>query len=349
MCRVQLSREAIKQQEKSGAYENLEEANRRDRTQTKYPCGEGHDEVIPGSHRDLGGVLKVAACKAHDFRVVKYFIHEEALVSQYPKDASKYDGYRKDDEGEQTVVFHDRYIVSWGRFRCNHLSFGPYGMITGMHILQSCYRRRFSQREYPIRASLWQVLWDEVFRHWVSPGDTVMDIGAGYGEFLRVARAKHKIAVDINPDTGKHAGKGITVLAVSAERIPKIYNGTIDTIFMSNFLEHLPTKDACMAVLGRSWELLRPGGTLIIMQPNIDLTRERYWDFIDHTIALNDRSVLEALGVCGFRVVRSVRRFLPYTTKSWLPMYPSLLRLYLRIPSGIRPFAGQSLFIAIKG
>jgi len=53
----------------------------------------------------------------------------------------------------------------------------------------------------------------------------------------------------------------------------------------------------------------------------------------------------EALALCGF-VPREVRpRFLPYTTKSALPQWPALVRLYLRCPP-LHWLLGKQMFIA---
>ena len=57
-----------------------------------------------------------------------------------------------------------------------------------------------------------------------------------------------------------------------------------------------------------------------MLQPNIRLVGPRYWDFIDHRVALTDRSLLEAAELAGLRArVELVTRFLPYSTKGRLP------------------------------
>ena len=56
-----------------------------------------------------------------------------------------------------------------------------------------------------------------------------------------------------------------------------------------------------------------------MLQPNIRLTGAAYWDFIDHKVALTERSLVEAAELCGFETERLIKRFLPYTTKSRLP------------------------------
>ena len=75
------------------------------------------------------------------------------------------------------------------------------------------------------------------------------------------------------------------------------------TIFMSNYLEHLESGDAVIEQLRVAAQLLRPGGRLIVLQPNIRLVGPRYWDFIDHRVALTERSLLEAAELAHLRTV----------------------------------------------
>ena len=103
------------------------------------------------------------------------------------------------------------------------------------------------------------------------------------------------------------------------------------TIFMSNYLEHLESGDAVIEQLRVAAQLLRQGGRLIVLQPNIRLVGPRYWDFIDHRVALTERSLLEAAELAHLRTVELVPRFLPYSTKGHLPTAPALVRTYLRI------------------
>lgn len=49
--------------------------------------------------------------------------------------------------------------------------------------------------------------------------------------------------------------------------------------------------------------------------------------------------------LAGLRIIRLVRRFLPYTTKSRLPMSPALLELYLRLPIAWRISGAQPMWI----
>ena len=65
--------------------------------------------------------------------------------------------------------------------------------------LTRLYRVRFSAEDRVSRERVWEVSCREVFQQSVGERDTVLDIGCGYGEFVRHIRALRKIPVDINP------------------------------------------------------------------------------------------------------------------------------------------------------
>jgi SAM-dependent methyltransferase len=76
--------------------------------------------------------------------------------------------------------------------------------------------------------------------------------------------------------------------------------GAADLVFVSNLLEHLPSKAAVVDALRECRRALRPDGRLVVLQPNIRHVGAAYWDYFDHQLALTDRSVAEALGLAGF-------------------------------------------------
>jgi ubiquinone/menaquinone biosynthesis C-methylase UbiE len=117
---------------------------------------------------------------------------------------------------------------------------------------------------------------------------------------------------------------------------------------MSNFLEHLPSKQAVFDTLAEARRILRKGGRLMILQPNVRLLPGAYWDFFDHHTPLTERSLVEALTNLDMRLVRVIGRFLPYTTKSFLPQAPILVRLYLRFPPAWWLLGKQSFVLAQK-
>jgi len=214
------------------------------------------------------------------------------------------------------------------------------------------YTLRFTETEEKTRHEVWEVLVAEFLQQHVSAEDVVVDIGAGDGHFLKNIKAGRRIAVDLSSHVRELEQCGIEVLEVSATEFSRHIDQPVDVIFMSNFLEHLPDKQILLEVLEECKSALKPDGLLMIIQPNIRYTGVRYWDYIDHHIALTEHSLAEALEVCGYRIVKLIPRFLPYTSKSWLLRLVSgraLRRLaswYLKVPLFWRVFGEQTFVIA---
>lgn len=196
--------------------------------------------------------------------------------------------------------------------------------------LQTVYERRFGPRSESRRV-LWQTLCAEFFQRYVRAEDTVVDLAAGYCEFINSISCREKVAVDLNPSVEQHAASEVrTVLARSTD-LPEELHGRADVVFVSNFFEHLASADELLATLAGVRRILRPGGRLLILQPNIRLTGAAYWDFVDHSLPITERSLGEALELTGFAIQEMRVRFLPYTTESRLPISPLLIRWYLRL------------------
>ncbi len=197
--------------------------------------------------------------------------------------------------------------------------------------LDRLYAARFHDDERESKARLWRVICQEFFARYVPADACVLDLGAGYCDFVNNIHARRRIAVDLNPDTKRFAAPGVEVHQLPLERLSEaVDQGTVDLAFASNVFEHLRSPDALLKVLANVRTVLRPGGRIMIMQPNVRLVGGAFWDFFDHTLPLSERGMTEALEVAGFRVIECRARFLPYTTKSRLPQWAFLVRLYLR-------------------
>lgn len=215
--------------------------------------------------------------------------------------------------------------------------------------LQSLYRHRFSASELPAKNALWKTLCESHFQKYVNPqSDTVLDLACGYGEFINNIRAARKLAVDLNPDSPRAVADDVVFHAVAASALDPIADSSVDIVFTSNFFEHLPDKAALQEVLGEVRRVLKPGGRLIAMGPNIRYLPGAYWDFIDHHLPLSERSMVEALQLAGLHPDRVVGRFLPYTTQSRLPQSGWLVRIYLALPLVWRFLGKQFLVVAVK-
>ena len=203
---------------------------------------------------------------------------------------------------------------------------------------------RFDAAERAAKARVWAVLCAEFFQRWAGPQATVLDLGAGYCEFINHIRCARKLAVDGNPEVATFAAADVEARCGRADQLDWIADGSVDVVFASNFFEHLPDSAALLHVLAEARRVLRPEGRLLILQPNIRYAYREYWDFLDHHLALSHVSMAEALALAGFRVVEMRPRFLPFSTKSALPSWPILVRWYLKIPLAQR-LLGKQMFV----
>lgn len=197
--------------------------------------------------------------------------------------------------------------------------------------LTTLYSNRFDEADQAWKLKVWQVLWRRVFSRHVAPGDTVLDVGAGYCEFINAVQSKRRIAVDLNPDTARRAAPGVEVHSVPAQELSFLGDASVDVTFSSNFFEHLPTKTMLTQVVREIHRVLKPGGKLIVMGPNVRLLAGAYWDYYDHHLPLSEKSVGELLAIAGFEPTQVEARFLPYTVKSSAPRWPWLVEAYLSL------------------
>ena len=118
-----------------------------------------------------------------------------------------------------------------------------------------------------------------------------------------------------------------------------------DGVFVSNFLEHLPTPDAVASFLEHMRDCMSPGGRIGIMGPNYRHCADVYWDCADHYLALTDVTIEEHLYAAGLTPRRTIGRFLPYSFRGRLPPSPRLTEAYLRMPPLWRLLGKQFLVI----
>lgn len=211
--------------------------------------------------------------------------------------------------------------------------------------LETIYKRRFGPGVV-FREKMWKVLCKRFFQRFVAPSSTVLEVAAGYCEFINNIQAEHKIALDLNPDTRHYAARGTYVVQSSSTDMSAIPSGTVDVAFASNFFEHI-SRDDILGTMREVARVLRPNGRFLILQPNIRFCSRDFWMFFDHITPLDQYSLTEALEMTGFHAVRTIVRFLPYTTQGKLPKSMFMVHVYLTFPILWR-FFGQQTFIAAE-
>ena len=211
--------------------------------------------------------------------------------------------------------------------------------------LDRIYDHRFGDADVKVKDAIWTEV-AAYLQRWVPSDGRVLDVACDIGYFIRHIRAGERWATDLR-DLASSVGPDVRFVQVDglalSSALPHDY---FDVAFVSNYLEHLPDPDAVIRQLAEIRVVLKPGGRLIVLQPNIRYVGAAYWDFIDHRVALTEKSLVEAANTAGFDVERLIPRFLPYTTKTRLPRSGWLVRTYLRLPLAWRLMGKQTLLIA---
>ena len=213
--------------------------------------------------------------------------------------------------------------------------------------LDEIYLQRFPKDSRERRSAIWKVI-SAYLQRYVPKDARVLDLACGEGNFIRHVAASERwatdardVGADLPADVTFHVSDGLLVEQV-------LPTGHFDVVFMSNYLEHLESSQQVIEQLRVCNRLLRGGGAVLILQPNVRLVGRAYWDFIDHKVALTEKSLVEAAGLAGFRTEVLVKRFLPYTTQGRLPNHPALVWLYLKVPPAWRLLGKQTLYLGRK-
>jgi SAM-dependent methyltransferase len=189
-------------------------------------------------------------------------------------------------------------------------------------------------------------IWREIARYVLkdAPGaQVVLELGAGYCDFINHVVAKTRVAFDLNPEMARFAAPGVELRVGDCRGLPGIADGAMDLVFASNFLEHFTVKEAS-GLLRDVHRVLRPAGRLILIQPNYRRRPDHYWDDPTHKTAFHHGNLPGLLERNGFRVLRMLPGLLPFSMNSRLPKIPLLVRWYLRSP--LRPLAAQMYAVA---
>lgn len=218
---------------------------------------------------------------------------------------------------------------------------------TSSEELAEIYKSRFSGLE-GYRLRVWEVLLREFLHPWTRNANSILDLGAGHGEFINQIQAKRKWAMDLNPETAQHLSKDVNFLRQSCAEPWKLSKASLDLVFTSNFFEHLPDKEALARTLRQAHRALRPGGRLVALGPNIRLLPGAYWDFWDHYLPLTELSLAEVGKLHGFTIERSIPATLPYSMSQGFQPPLWAVRLYLELPFLWRLFGKQFLVVMKK-
>jgi len=195
------------------------------------------------------------------------------------------------------------------------------------------------------RKKVWAILAEYLADLFISPDAAVLDLGAGYCDFINQLKARERHALDISPIIAKHAAEGIVTHVGSCVQMTELADRYFDVVFASNLLEHL-SREESVKTLSEIYRILKETGRLILIQPNFKICHKTYFDDYTHLQVFTDRSLSDFIESAGFRIKYRLSRFLPFSFDTKFPFSAWLLRLYLLMP--FKPFAGQMLLVAEK-
>jgi SAM-dependent methyltransferase len=214
-------------------------------------------------------------------------------------------------------------------------------------IVQQQYRQRFSSAA-DYRNALWSVLCNDFFQRYVDKASVLLDLGCGWGEFSNNIVARKKYAMDMNPDAAVRLNDDVELILQDCSQPWPLEADSLDVVFTSNFLEHLPQKINVELTVSEVRRCLRPGGVFIALGPNVRLLPGAYWDFWDHHVQISDRSLVELLNMSGFRVAEQHAGFLPYTMSDGNQPNLLLVKLYLRLRFFWKLLGKQFFIVAVS-
>jgi ubiquinone/menaquinone biosynthesis C-methylase UbiE len=198
------------------------------------------------------------------------------------------------------------------------------------------HHTRFRQDAH--REVLWSTLCAAYFQRLIEPEFHVLELGAGYANFINNIRCRTRTAVDTWPSLLQHVQNGVTARVGCATDLEFLPDASVDFVFASNLFEHL-TQAQFAEVLAQLARKARSGATLNILQPNYRRAYKEYFDDYTHVTVYSDVSLCDFLEAHGWQVIECVSGFLPFSLKTGLPVQPWLIRLYLRLPW--KPLAKQ--------
>ncbi len=196
----------------------------------------------------------------------------------------------------------------------------------------------------PGRKEVWKAIVQDLQKY-INENNSVIDLGAGYGDFINLIKCRKKYAVDTDYEYTNYYSSEVEFIQSDSSNLQLIKEGSIDVVFASNLLEHLSKKQLIKTISEIS-RITHSGSALILIQPNYRYAYRNYFDDFTHVTIFTHISIQDWLMTNNFKTIRIVPRYLPLTMKSFLPKNYFLTKLYLLFP--LKIMGGQMLIIAKK-
>ena len=152
-------------------------------------------------------------------------------------------------------------------------------------------------------------------------GASVLEIGAGVGTFSRFlsGSGRHVTAVEPDPEAFKHLhlrfsdDSQVTTMEGDSS-LASLEVSTYDSVVLVNVLEHIADE---VSELERLYQLVKPGGYLLIWVPAHELLYARFDEAVGHFRRYNKRRLSALADLAGFETV-SVKYVNPVGALGWL-------------------------------
>jgi SAM-dependent methyltransferase len=142
------------------------------------------------------------------------------------------------------------------------------------------------------------------------PTGRLLEVGCGYGYFLKCAldAGYDAYGIDLSPEAVAQAQARFPgrVFRGLLEETPEIQGQAFDVVFASHLIEHLTEPAAFLRAAGR---LLRPGGLVVLVTPNIKSLLARFsgsrwvsFKIPEHVSYYDPRTITELLRRSGYEV-----------------------------------------------
>src|SRR5688572_32211850 len=102
---------------------------------------------------------------------------------------------------------------------------------TEPYSLSELYEQRFTTVERERKNVLWRELCRSFFQRYVAETDVVVDLGAGYCEFINNIRCGRKFAVDLSEGTRAAAAADVTVIIEPVTDLSSFERSSADVVF----------------------------------------------------------------------------------------------------------------------
>ncbi len=170
----------------------------------------------------------------------------------------------------------------------------------------------YTVRETELNIEMMQYIYDWFFE---GMKGKILDVGCSSGNFLAVNPARIQ-GIDVDKDAIKKAvSRGLNARYMNIGQKLGFRGNSFSGIFCSHVLEHL--KEPLLA-LKEMHRVLRPGGKLCLMTPDIKKYGFRFWDLYDHLHPFTKDSLDGIVYDAGFRKYEIYHSYIPIRGQGYL-------------------------------